>query len=260
MRAHAFIFFALAMLTRHAHAQGARPVTAPSASAQPASANTPAPGDISGLRLVPVDPGTEDVSNLWTGGRQLPVDMRTPLNFDRVYRVEGDLSKLGVLGVTPQRGESMYARASGGLLAIFPRSEYVRTRTGVTPVVPASTTFVLGSLASPSQTTARNGESTGSTAASVAQRVNLRADAVAPSTEPTQPAAARAPATIWTSEVARRSRLAALLDEAKAVQPTAEPANTDPESAPAPAQEPAAEAPAAPDAPSAPQPTPASAP
>jgi hypothetical protein len=211
-----------------------RPSTAAGASAASAS-NTPPPpvatpigapiGDpLADLRLVPIDPGTEDVSRLWEGGRQMPVDLRKPLNFEQVYRVEGDLSRLGVLGVSPAAGESMYARASGGMVAVFPQSEYVRTKQGRFPVVPANTTFLQGSIQT--LTGLPQGESRGSggvTAASAAQRVDTRAN-VQPQAEPVKATATkREPVSIWTSEVARRSRLSQLLDEVKSADAAEEP-------------------------------------
>lgn len=229
-----------------------RPSTAASASAASASNAAPTPpvlapiGDpLADLRLVPIDPGTEDVSRLWEGGRQMPVDLRKPLNFEQVYRVEGDLSRLGVLGVSPAAGESMYARASGGMVAMFPQSEYVRTKDGRFPVVPANTTFLQGSIQT--LTGLPQGESRGSggvTAASAAQRVDTRAN-VAPPVEPVKATTTkREPATIWTSEVARRSRLSQLLDEVKVADAAGKPAPTKPaqdqkqDSEPTPASDP----------------------
>lgn len=219
---------AAGMFARVSFGQGVtnpeRPSTAAgatSASKSPATPPVSAPiGDpLADLRLVPVDPGTEDVSRLWEGGRQMPVELRKPLNFEQVYRVEGDLSRLGVLGVSPATGQAMYARASGGLVAIFPQSEYVRTKHGRTPVVPANTTFLLGSIQTSlnSLSGARTPE-TGEmnrTAASMAQRVDQRA--LSRRIPDTAPPPRRERISIWNSEVTRRSRLAALLDEAKDV-------------------------------------------
>ncbi len=206
--------------TQSAATQSASAQSASMANAANANAPVAAPiGDpLANLRMVPIDPGTEDVSNLWTGSRQMPVDLRTPLNFDKVYRVEGDLSRLGVLGVSAQQGQAMYARASGGMIAIFPRSEYVRTKQGTVPVVPANTTFLLGSIRTLGQAAPTGGDAPSATAASAAQRVDLRANATPVAEVAKEPAAKREAATIWTSEVMRRSRLAALLDEAKGAE------------------------------------------
>lgn len=204
-----------------------RPTTAVSAASasntSPATSQTtspvPAPiGDpLADLRLVPIDPGTEDVSRLWEGGRQMPVELRKPLNFEQVYRVEGDLSRLGVLGVSPATGQAMYARASGGLVAIFPQSEYVATKQGRFPVVPANTTFLLGSIqTSPSSLSGVRTPEMGQmslTAASMAQRVDQRAFSRRIPDSAPPPRHERI--SIWNSEATRRLRLAALLDEAK---------------------------------------------
>lgn len=83
--------------------------------------------------LKPVDPGVSDVGPLSGPGRVLPTDLRQPANFDRVYEVEID-------------GKPYFVRAHGGVYAVFPRSDYVQTRAGVAPIVPAGTVFHLGSL------------------------------------------------------------------------------------------------------------------
>jgi hypothetical protein len=83
--------------------------------------------------LKPVDPGVSDVGPLSGPGRVLPADLRQPANFDRVYEVEID-------------GKPYFVRAHGGVYAVFPRSDYVQTRAGVAPIVPAGTVFHLGSL------------------------------------------------------------------------------------------------------------------
>lgn len=83
--------------------------------------------------LKPVDPGVSDVGPLSGPGRVLPTDLRQPANFDRVYEVEID-------------GKPYFVRAHGGVYAVFPRSDYVQTRAGVAPIVPAGTVFHLGAL------------------------------------------------------------------------------------------------------------------
>lgn len=83
--------------------------------------------------LKPVDPGVGDVGPLSGPGRTLPTDLRQPANFDRVYEVELD-------------GKRFFVRAHGGIFAVFPRSDYIQSRGGVVPIVPAGTVFHLGSL------------------------------------------------------------------------------------------------------------------
>ena len=107
-------------------------------------------GLFDGLRLIPIEPGFEDVSLLATSSKRMPVDLRMPLNFDQIYRIEGDLSRLGLTGRNTswlaRANTPMFARASGGLIAIFPQSEYVQTKRGMRPVVPANTTFFIGTI------------------------------------------------------------------------------------------------------------------
>ena len=201
------------------------------------------------------------MSILREGGRQMPVDLRKPLNFEQVYRVEGDLSRLGVLGISPAPGQSMYARASGGLIAVFPQSEYVRTRQGAFPIVPANTTFLLGSAQTLTQLPTHPALSGGVTAASAAQRVDLRARNTTGPVPTTSRPPRREAGSIWESEVTRRSRLEQLLDQASKVAPVAQDPSPrvpspEPFQSPTPAADPAP-APAQPPDPAAPV-TPAS--
>ncbi|MCC6425969.1 MAG: hypothetical protein IT435_04025 [Phycisphaerales bacterium] len=89
-------------------------------------------------RLKPVSQGTSDANPLSASNRALPADLRMPLGFDRVYRIES-ASRGRTLG-------DLYARQSGGLTAVFPRSQYTMTSEGLIPEVPPGTTFYLGNL------------------------------------------------------------------------------------------------------------------
>ncbi|MCB9845644.1 MAG: hypothetical protein H6811_06630 [Phycisphaeraceae bacterium] len=81
-------------------------------------------------RLEPVNPGLDDVGPLSRSFRVQPTDLRWPTDFDRVYR-------------HPTRpGE--FIRISGGLTAVFPRSQYVQVQDGYAPVVPPGTVYVIG--------------------------------------------------------------------------------------------------------------------
>lgn len=84
------------------------------------------------MRLIPVDEGVGDVDSLAADLRVQPLDLRTPLGFERVYRVPGR--------------DDLYMRVSGGLVAVFPRSEYVPGPGGLWPVIPAGTRFYPGGL------------------------------------------------------------------------------------------------------------------
>lgn len=92
-----------------------------------------------GLTLEPVDAGFADTGPLHSSLRSVQWDIHAPINFDRVYRVTGDLRRFGV-----PTGQEMYARATNGLVAVFPRSEYYVTPRGILPIVPAGTIWVMG--------------------------------------------------------------------------------------------------------------------
>lgn len=79
-----------------------------------------------------VDQGFEDVGPMRTSARRLGVDLRLPSDFRSVYRV--------------RRGEheGEFARISGALSAVFPRSTYTVTNRGVFPSIPPGTVFRIG--------------------------------------------------------------------------------------------------------------------
>ena len=77
-----------------------------------------------------VDAGREDTGDLATSFRRLPLDLRLPTGFDRVYRVHGR--------------DDLYMRANGALYAVFPKSEYRTTRRGEQPVTPTDVVYRIG--------------------------------------------------------------------------------------------------------------------
>jgi hypothetical protein len=85
--------------------------------------------------LSPVDQGVADVGPLSASSRVVPRDLRVPSGFDRVYR-------FGTGGA----GGEKYARISGGITAVFPRSQYVPTRDGYEVQTPAGTVYYIGRL------------------------------------------------------------------------------------------------------------------
>lgn len=89
-------------------------------------------------RLTPVEQGRGDTGPLATSTRVTPLDLRLPIGFDRVYRIEGS----GRRG----RSSDLFARQSGGLTAVFPRSQYIESGSGLFPEIPAGTTFYIGGL------------------------------------------------------------------------------------------------------------------
>lgn len=82
--------------------------------------------------LTPVDQGTSDLGALNTSNRLIPVDLRQPLDFGRLYEAPDDSGRL--------------MRVSGALSAVFPRSEYEASAGFVFPVIPAGTEFFIGPM------------------------------------------------------------------------------------------------------------------
>lgn len=90
-----------------------------------------------------VESGTDDVSPLRVGSRILPTDLRVPTGFEKVYRIPGAAS--GVPGI--DHADDKFARISGAVTAVFPRSEYLKTRKGATfAAIPAGTVFYIGGV------------------------------------------------------------------------------------------------------------------
>lgn len=194
--------------------------------------------------LKPVDPGVADVDPLASSGRVLPKDLRQPANFDRVYEVELE-------------GKRYFVRAHGGVYAVFPRSDYVQTRRGAVPIVPAGTVFHLGTLpknevvssppeqAPPNPANARPARpgrqdqaapsNAAPTAESAAAQPALTARPSPTQRQTTEPPNSEAGAeiiqvreesTIWTSEMVRVGRAAALLEKARSIRAQSQRAET----------------------------------
>lgn len=79
-------------------------------------------------RFREVEAGVEDVGSGAVSTLLRPVDLREPMNFERVYEIVDS---------------GLFARRAGALTAVFDRSLYVGGRT---PVIPPGTVFYLGSL------------------------------------------------------------------------------------------------------------------
>ena len=82
---------------------------------------------------VPVQPGVSDVGPLATSLRVVPLDLRQESDFSRVYQIDRE----------------RFARQAGGLIAIFPRSVYIATPSGVVADIPPGTIFQIGALPAP---------------------------------------------------------------------------------------------------------------
>lgn len=66
-----------------------------------------------------------------------PASLMVPNDFSGVYQIPEDAD-------SPYAG--WFARVQGAQIAVFPRGEYVATRVGMIPKVPANTRFFLGSV------------------------------------------------------------------------------------------------------------------
>lgn len=84
-------------------------------------------------KMQAIDQGVADTGPLSVSERLMPKDLRVPSAFERVYRLSGKHS-------------GQYARISGAITAVFPRSQYVLTDEGEVPVIPAGTIFYVGGL------------------------------------------------------------------------------------------------------------------
>ncbi len=85
------------------------------------------------LTLTPVDQGSTDLGGLNTSNRLIPIDLQQPLGFGRIYEAPDSSGRL--------------MRVSGGLSAVFSRSEYAASAGFIFPVIPAGTEFVIGPMA-----------------------------------------------------------------------------------------------------------------
>lgn len=218
--------------------------TPPSSTSPPTPAPTPAPhrpaatpallptpARLAPARLVPVDPIWGDTGPLAVSNAVMPTDLRSPLDFDRVFQLRSDDGRSGA-----------FVRQNGGLSAVFPRSSYVATPYGAYAMVPAGTVYVLGdptdSGAMVGFPTAQLARSPGPTAARIGDARPLLLTAPAqgeamarPDTRANVALSARGaiaadlavPAALtagdgldmWSSELFRRGRLAALLADAR---------------------------------------------
>jgi|GEM_PF-1631253 len=90
-------------------------------------------GQVDRRALQPVEQGVADTGPLSANRRVVPLDLRVPSGFDRVY-------KFG------QGSSSKFARRSGGITAVFPRSTYIGSTSGLVALIPPGTVFYVGKL------------------------------------------------------------------------------------------------------------------
>lgn len=87
--------------------------------------------------LVPVEPIRGDATPLSVSQRIMPVDLRQPLGFERVFRVDAQ-------GQPTPAESSLFARKGAAITALFPQSLYEDTRWGPFVAVPPGTVFLIG--------------------------------------------------------------------------------------------------------------------
>lgn len=166
-------------------------------------------------RFREISPGFSDVNPSMHDGLFRPVDLRTPLGFERLYEIVDS--------------GGLFARRAGAVTAVFDRSVYLGD---ATPLVPPGTVFYVGDLpvdlARPGLFAPAFTHESGGVSASpyrMAQRViegaadtsrgSLAADARvdlrvgSPSAMGTKPVEPRG--TMWTSESHRRRRVGELI-------------------------------------------------
>jgi len=186
---------------------------------------------VEGLRRI--DPGTADLSPNGASLRILPDVLRPPTGFEQLYAVPqgAPIGSRAPGTVAPGTdfsgsGERYFARADGGVVAVFPRSVYVPTQAGNIPLIPPGTVFHIGSPESILGERSGGSPSTPSTTSPwrVNTRVDLRVDrslagAGAREAERGLRQPRRRPGSICTDEPYRRRRVAELLDAAHRAAP-----------------------------------------
>lgn len=80
--------------------------------------------------LKAVEENVGDLGPLSRSLRTLGADLRQPSNFDRVYRAPGKHDR--------------FMRINGGLYAVFERSLYAPSKSGLMPLIPGGTVFYIG--------------------------------------------------------------------------------------------------------------------
>lgn len=113
-------------------------VTVTLGGAAPAQEGAPRGGPPRLSDLPRVDEGVEDQGPLSRSTRQFDIDLRQPTDFESLYQLPRQPG-------SPYSG--WYARASGGLVAVYPRSVYQASgRPGRADPIPPGTVFLVGGL------------------------------------------------------------------------------------------------------------------
>lgn len=162
--------------------------------------------------LVRVEQGVSDVEPIAHSLLVQPVDLRSSVDFEILFEGTWNDPIIGVRDV--------FARRQGALTAVFPRSSYVRTESGLVPKIPAGTIFYIGDPVPAMDMPAQSSEH-----ATANGRLDLRLDTSVRQDEQRrlrEEAALSfdADMSIWTDESYRQIRVSRLLQAAaKAEQP-----------------------------------------
>lgn len=165
-----------------------------------------------------VDQGVGDRTGLSASYRDMGVDLRAPMNFDKVYRVDAR-SRL-LQGMKGFEGGA-YARAHGGLVAVFPAGSYREVAPGVDMAqVPAGTVYKLAESSRMSRVGEERARSAGDLSLHsepLVRRIDVARVSNVPVDVPTG-ATDIAGSSIWTDEAFRQRRVVQLLEWAERVR------------------------------------------
>lgn len=155
--------------------------------------------------LTPVEPGVSDVNPMARDLRVQPADYRQPFGYDVLYQGTWNDPLLGI--------REIFARRSGAITAVFPRSNYRHTENGVIAEIPAGTIFYFGE---PEPVVKEQDDTDQGVALSTVEgRIDLRVDLSVPAIEDrvmnelTQ--VDGIPTSIWADESYRQARVHRLL-------------------------------------------------
>jgi len=148
--------------------------------------------------LVRVEQVRGDAGGLSKSLARGPANNATPNDFGGVYQVPEDAD-------SPYAG--WYARVSGAVIAVFPRGEYVASREGVVPTIPANTKFFMGSIPVNDRAHPR-ARPEGRAVEAASNRVDRSARTAPPEERPTLAHDAPAPVTVATASSAQAAQSA----------------------------------------------------
>lgn len=195
-----------------------------------------------GVRMRPIEATRDDTSPLSVRLGVIPVDLRVPRGFEKVYEISTWNGPLETRGAYARRGR-LFARVDGAIVALFPRSTYESTEDGrLFATTPPGTIYSIGppsrSLLERVEGAERGWDSGGErqarTTESVSGRVSTNASAGSAgppavnlsATLPAGSAAASGDAkeavaepSMWVSESYRRERIGELLSRALVARP-----------------------------------------